>query len=232
MHVFFLLTLFGDPFITGPLAVAVLAWFAAIGYRRAALYWALSFAGGVGLVALTKFVYSGWGIGIAAWRFTGISGHTMLSASVYPLVALVCARGKMGMRFAIVAGFAFAFSIGVSRVVLGFHSWSEILSGWMVGASAAVFTVSRMRRADERELDEPTSAERRASQSAGLRASWMSESTAGVTRSTAAFAAVACIIAVLSYGRSVPVSAWISHVAPKVAEWSRGWLDVRADAGA
>ncbi|WP_369828203.1 phosphatase PAP2 family protein [Burkholderia singularis] len=65
----------------------------------------------------------------------------MLSASVYPRVAPVCARGKMDLRFAIIAGLTFAFSIGVSRVVLGFHSWSEILPGWRVGVCAAVFTV-------------------------------------------------------------------------------------------
>ncbi|MGQ7883359.1 phosphatase PAP2 family protein, partial [Burkholderia pseudomallei] len=32
-------------------------------------------------------------------------------------------------------------------------------------------------------------------------------------------------IAVSCYGRSAPVSAWISDAAPKVAEWGRVWFD-------
>ncbi|SMG01774.1 hypothetical protein BSIN_0673 [Burkholderia singularis] len=36
----------------------------------------------------------------------------------------------------------------------------------------------------------------------------------------------------LFYGRSAPFSAWISHAAPKVAQWGRGWLAARADAQA
>ncbi|MCD4548481.1 phosphoesterase, partial [Burkholderia pseudomallei] len=44
-------------------------------------------------------------------------------------------------------------------------------------------------------------------------------------RSTLMFVAAACAIAVSCYGRSAPVSAWISDAAPKVAEWGRVWLD-------
>ncbi|MHA7236648.1 phosphatase PAP2 family protein, partial [Burkholderia pseudomallei] len=44
-------------------------------------------------------------------------------------------------------------------------------------------------------------------------------------RSTLMFVAAACAIAVSCYGRSAPVSAWISDAAPKVAEWGRVWFD-------
>ncbi|KWZ44149.1 phosphoesterase [Burkholderia savannae] len=225
MRLFFLLTNFGDPFLTAPLAVAVLSWLAATGRRRAALYWAFGFACAAGFVALTKFVYAGWGIGIAAWRFTGVSGHTMLGAAVYPLVAAICVRDAH-VRRAIAAGLAFALAIGVSRVLLGFHSWSEIASGWLVGAGVALLTASRLRRASAAQADPAGSAPLRARRIERVRAGAIAvRRPASVSRSTILFVAAACTIAVSCYGRSAPVSAWISHAAPKIAEWSRVWLD-------
>ncbi|MCS0463923.1 phosphoesterase, partial [Burkholderia mallei] len=50
-------------------------------------------------------------------------------------------------------------------------------------------------------------------------------SAARAPRSTLMFVAAACAIAVSCYGRSAPVSAWISDAAPKVAEWGRVWFD-------
>ncbi|MCD4547994.1 phosphatase PAP2 family protein, partial [Burkholderia pseudomallei] len=144
MRLLFFLTNFGDPMLTAPLAFAVLSWLAASRRRRAALVWALGFACAVGVVALTKFVYAGWGIGIAAWRFTGVSGHTMLGAAVYPLVAAICVRDAYPRR-ALAAGLAFALAIGMSRVLLGFHSWSEIVSGWLLGAAVAASTARCLR---------------------------------------------------------------------------------------
>ncbi|AJY43854.1 phosphatase PAP2 family protein [Burkholderia humptydooensis] len=234
MRLLFLLTNFGDPILTAPLAFAVLSWLAATGRRRAALAWAFGFACAAGVVAMTKFVYAGWGIGIAAWRFTGVSGHTMLGAAVYPLVAAICVRDAH-VRRAIAAGLAFALAIGMSRVLLGFHSWSEIVTGWLLGAAVAVSTARCLRGTSGMQAGSAHAARNvpmsrrecgigiahpRASASAVA-----ARRAARVSRSTILFAAVACTIAVSCYGRSAPVSAWISHAAPKVAEWSRVWLD-------
>ncbi|MDN7673174.1 phosphatase PAP2 family protein [Burkholderia oklahomensis] len=225
MRLLVLLTNFGDPFLTAPLAVAVLSWLAATGRRRAALYWAIGFACAVGLVASTKFVYAGWGIGIAAWRFTGVSGHTMLGAAVYPLVAAICVRDAH-VRRALAAGLAFALAIGISRVLLGFHSWSEIASGWLLGAGVAMSTASRLRRAGDAHASAVRSMSMRADRNTHAHVgAVVARRAAGVSRSTIAFVAAACTIALSCYGRSAPVSAWISHTAPKVAEWSRVWFD-------
>ncbi|AOJ02921.1 phosphoesterase [Burkholderia mayonis] len=229
MRLLVLLTNFGDPFLTAPLAVAVSSWLAATGRRRAALYWAIGFACAVGLVASTKFIYAGWGIGIAAWRFTGMSGHTMLGAAVYPLVAAISVRDAH-VRRAVAAGLAFALAIGISRVLLGFHSWSEIASGWLLGAGVAMSTARRLRRAGARAGDAHAGAVRSTSTRADRNThayvdAVAARRAAGVSRSTIAFVAAACTIALSCYGRSAPVSAWISHAAPKFAEWSRVWLD-------
>jgi membrane-associated phospholipid phosphatase len=206
------LTNFGDPYMTAPLAAAVVGWLAATGRRRAALEWGAAFAGAIVFVALSKFVYAGWGIGIDALHFTGVSGHTMLSAAVYPLVAAIAVRDGRRARAAC-GGLLFAFVIGWSRVALGFHAWSEVVSGWALGATVAALTLRRMRVA---QAVAPRAA-RAAGRAAGTRATG--------ARASAAFVAAACMIVVLSYGRTAPVSAWISIQAPKMAEWGRTWFD-------
>ncbi|MCW0133286.1 phosphatase PAP2 family protein [Burkholderia pseudomallei] len=241
MRLLFFLTNFGDPMLTAPLAFAVLSWLAASRRRRAALVWALGFACAVGVVALTKFVYAGWGIGIAAWRFTGVSGHTMLGAAVYPLVAAICVRDAYPRR-ALAAGLAFALAIGMSRVLLGFHSWSEIVSGWLLGAAVAASTARCLHgiggaRASQAQASGMHAARnvpmaRRAHGGGAVGAHPHAAAGAAAVRraaraprSTLMFVAAACAIAVSCYGRSAPVSAWISDAAPKVAEWGRVWLD-------
>lgn len=212
MPFLFFLTNFGDPYMTAPLAVAASGWLVATGRRRAALEWGAALACAIGLVALSKFVYAGWGIGIDALHFTGVSGHTMLGAAVYPLVAAIAARDGRRARAAL-GGLLFAFAIGWSRVALGFHAWSEVVSGWALGAAAAALTLRRMRVAPA----EAPRTGRMPGRAAGVRA-------AGA-RASVAFVAAACAIVVLSYGRTAPVSAWISIQAPKMAEWSRTWFD-------
>ncbi|GAA5241117.1 hypothetical protein BMMON2_39390 [Burkholderia mallei] len=176
--------------LTAPLAFAVLSWLAASRRRRrrAALVWALGFACAVGVVALTKFVYAGWGIGIAAWRFTGVSGHTMLGAAVAASTAR-CLHGIGGARAsqAQASGMHAARNVPMARRA---HGGSAV--GAHPHAAAGAAAVRRAARAP---------------------------------RSTLMFVAAACAIAVSCYGRSAPVSAWISDAAPKVAEWGRVWFD-------
>ncbi|WP_323122768.1 phosphatase PAP2 family protein [Burkholderia alba] len=218
MSLLLFLTHFGDPYMTAPLAAAVLGWLAATGRRRAAIEWGAGMACAVGLVALSKFVYAGWGIGIDALQFTGVSGHTMLSAAVYPLVAAICARDER-VRAAAWGGLSFALAIGLSRVLLGFHSWSEIVSGGVLGAGVAAMTLRRMRvaRGVLRDAAGPAGDRTAAVPRAAARSAH--------ARATVCFAAAAFAIVVLSYGRTAPVSAWISVNAPKMAEWSRVWFD-------
>jgi membrane-associated phospholipid phosphatase len=211
------LTNFGDPYMTAPLAAAVLGWLAATGRRRAALEWGGALGGAIGVVALSKFVYAGWGIGIEALRFTGVSGHTMLGTAVYPLVAAIPARDGRGARAAL-GGLLFAFAIGWSRVALGFHAWSEVVSGWVLGALVAGVALRRMRGA----AAEVSRAVRRSRESGGGPA--QPARTMGA-RASVAFVAAACAIVVFSYGHTAPVSAWISIQAPKMAEWGRTWFD-------
>ena len=112
--------------------------------RARALLWIVLLGTAVALTTASKVAFIGWGIGSADLDFTGISGHTMLAAAVYPVLLPALAGGVSvrTRRYALAAGCVIAILIGVSRYLLGAHSISEILAGWLAGGlvSSAVLT--------------------------------------------------------------------------------------------
>ncbi|QHI96990.1 hypothetical protein GT347_02705 [Xylophilus rhododendri] len=143
------LTWFGDTALLLPAAAALgLAFLLRPGARMLAFRWALAF-GSVGfLVLATKIAFIGWGIGNAAADFTGLSGHSALSAVFWPVVGWIAARnhGVVLRRLAIGGGVAFALGIGLSRLVLHLHSPSEVVSGLLVGFSASAWLIGSSRQ--------------------------------------------------------------------------------------
>lgn len=91
----------------------------------------------------------GWGIGNRALSFTGFSGHTAISASVWPVVLwLMAARWSRPVRIgAVLFGWLLAAAIGFSRLALNAHSVSEVVSGYLLGVavSAVFLMVARQR---------------------------------------------------------------------------------------
>jgi len=90
------------------------------------------------LVTATKIAFMGFGWGIARIDFTGMSGHAMLAAAIYPVLVVVFIpptepRRALAMALATVV----VVLVVVSRVELDAHSPSEVLSGGAVGALAA-----------------------------------------------------------------------------------------------
>lgn len=205
LHLLLYLTNFGDPYLTVPLATLVLAWFAAQRFWRPLITWACCFSAGALLVAASRIAHAGWGMAMPALDFTVISGHTMLSSAVYPtLLALFASRNSprtvMGL-FGL--GFAFAIAIGASRVLIGFHSTSEVVSGLAIGTLVSLATCAPIMMRQAR------------------------EATGNVTtmRDPTPFTAFALALVVICHGKVAPVSIWIDHKAPQLSQWSRTQFD-------
>ncbi|NRO96183.1 phosphatase PAP2 family protein [Paraburkholderia sp. NMBU_R16] len=140
LHLWYSITRLGGAGLTLPLALTIALWLA-LGYTwRLALAWLGLLAGAVGIVALTKIAFLGWGVGVRAWDFTGVSGHAMLSTAVYPVgIFLILLPARAQVRIAGIAiGLAAGVAVGLSRVVLDAHSPSEAVAGCGVGALVAV----------------------------------------------------------------------------------------------
>lgn len=150
------ITRFGDIVVTAPAAAAIIAWLMMGRAWRLAAWWWVLFIGGMALVVATKIAFIGWGFGIRALDFTGISGHAMRATAVYPvLFYLALLRAAPPARSAGAAlGLGVAIVIGISRVAVNAHSVSEVVAGCVLGgllglvflrsaASFKAFPVSR-----------------------------------------------------------------------------------------
>ncbi|WP_332309123.1 phosphatase PAP2 family protein [Candidatus Burkholderia verschuerenii] len=148
------ITALGGVGVMAPVALAVAAWLM-VGYRwKYACAWLGLLGGADALVALTKIAFIGWGVGVRAWDFTGISGHALMSTAVLPValfVALLPTRGIVrgtGVALGLFAGVV----VGVSRVVLNAHSVSEVVAGCALGAVVALAFVLIAWRAESGKL--------------------------------------------------------------------------------
>lgn len=137
-----LITLLGAAALIVPVALTVAAGAVHAGARAFARRWLMLLGLGAGLVLLTKIAFMAWGLGSESFDFTGISGHSMLATAILPfcLVALVAPRTARDYAWAVVAGIALGGLVAVSRVVLGAHSVSEAVAGWLLGGGVALLS--------------------------------------------------------------------------------------------
>lgn len=134
------LTWLGDSGLLMPAALWIAVWLALRRTTRpSAVSWVLFFGSGALLVLASKLAFLGWGLGIASINFTGFSGHTTFATSIWPVAFwLIASRGPRGLRIAVVlAGWVLAAGIGVSRVAIDAHSWSEVFAGFALGVAVS-----------------------------------------------------------------------------------------------
>ncbi len=137
-------TRLGEAQLLLPTALALGAWLALSGERRAAWVWMALFSLAFGVTTASKIAFIGWGVGIPRLNFTGFSGHAMHAAAVLPLL-LRCATSASTPRVRVLAlalGFALAALVAMSRMVLGAHSLSESLAGFALGGAASGLTIA------------------------------------------------------------------------------------------
>ncbi len=130
-----LISRFGDAALLLPCAALLLLSLCHRGEWRAARDWCLAFAAAAGLTLASKLAFIGWGIGVPALDFTGFSGHSMMAASVLPVLLHRLAPGRRPRLGWIAAtlGASLALLVGYSRLPLGAHSLSEVVGGLALG---------------------------------------------------------------------------------------------------
>lgn len=145
------LTYFGDSMLLIPTAVIIaliLPWKS--DNRRTVWYWLLAFGLAGLLVSLSKILFLGFGIGSARFNFTGFSGHSAMSATLWPVMLwLVSGRWPNPLRLlAIGVGYFIPLMVGFSRLVIHAHSASEVATGLLLGFTlSSAFLLSQRRTA-------------------------------------------------------------------------------------
>lgn len=112
------------------------------GWRTAGV-WLFCLGLAILLTLASKLAFIGWGLGLPAFNFSGVSGHAMMSAALYPvlLATLVPSRSVAGRWLAFGAGITLALLVGVSRVYVGAHSWSEVVAGLAIGGAVTALVL-------------------------------------------------------------------------------------------
>lgn len=138
------ITRLGEAQLLLPAMALMLAWLL-LRHRawRLAGCWLLSTGVAAGLTTASKIAFIGYGLGSAAWDFTGLSGHAMFAAALLP-VMLRLSEGGLPERWhgrGLAAGWLLALLVAVSRVPVQAHSWSEVIGGFSLGAAASITTL-------------------------------------------------------------------------------------------
>jgi membrane-associated phospholipid phosphatase len=115
--------------------------------RSLAWWWMTMLAVTVIATTASKVAFIGWGLGVPQWNFTGVSGHTMLSTAIYPLLlgALTRGRSQRVRVLALLFGATLAVLVGVSRVEVGAHTVSEVIAGWLLGGAVNLAALALLR---------------------------------------------------------------------------------------
>lgn len=128
------------------LAIALLLLFSG----RSTWAWIIPFAVAVIMTVATKIAFIGWGLGIASLNFTGLSGHAMTSAAIYPLLGHLLNLRKQDQERGVywpgvLAGYAIAILVAVSRLFVHAHSPSEVVGGFLLGATVSALGILLLR---------------------------------------------------------------------------------------
>lgn len=115
--------------------------------KIAAARWLAALGVAVILTLISKSLFWGWGLGIVSWNFTGVSGHTLLATSIFPVLCRMHAPADSPrlQRAAVALGVLVAIGIGISRIVLGAHSVSEVCAGWFLGLVVSMVVIGAIK---------------------------------------------------------------------------------------
>jgi len=133
------LTDFADLATILPLAVAVALCLAGIGWRRGALAWLAAVPGSLATALLLKILILSHPGLLGGGSLRNPSGHATAAAVVYGgLVALFAGSLAWRMAVGLLAAAGAGLLIGLTRVLLGWHSVPDVLMGAAVGIGGVV----------------------------------------------------------------------------------------------
>lgn len=133
--------------------------------RQSAWVVILSLTSGVAISSLLKWLFARPRPDLVAHATTVYthsfpSGHAMLSAVAYLTIGALLARTQADFHvklFIWFAGILLTLVVGISRVYLGVHWPSDVLAGWMIGASWALLSWAVMVwLQDRKKIEQPT----------------------------------------------------------------------------
>ena len=129
----------GHTAVMVPVAGAIAAWLLSTRQAKLAIYWCALFTAGLGLVALSKIAFLGWGMEIPALGFKALSGHAWRATAVLPVLFFVLLQRAPApwARGGALLGVALGMGLGSLLIVFEFHTRSEVVASVILGIAAS-----------------------------------------------------------------------------------------------
>lgn len=84
---------------------------------------------------------------LAAHEAAFPSGHALAAATFYPALAWLLSEGRPGRRWALLTFAVLVASfVGIGRLYLGVHWPTDVLAGWLLGATQTTFGLRWLER--------------------------------------------------------------------------------------
>ncbi len=141
------ITLLGQKQVIFPVIIVVLGYLLlARHYREAAHAFILILFSVAGVVVFKNLLKSPrpWGIFDSPETYSMPSGHTLLSAALYVGMAFLIASSmhtKQKRWIVYTIAFVMSIAVGVSRIYLGAHWFTDVLSSWLLSAAILCFVI-------------------------------------------------------------------------------------------
>ncbi len=138
----FLSALGESPFALA-LAAGIFFWFFAAGQHRRARLFALALGLAVIVVSTNKALYVVSHRRLALEAYRAASGHAMLAAAIFPVLARCLSVGmtRTWCRVMVGLGGLLALLIGISRLRLSAHTPAEVVVGLAIGAIVSILVM-------------------------------------------------------------------------------------------
>ena len=127
------LTDFADQAMMSPLALVVLAGLCLLGWWRAAFAWSIAIGGTFAVMLLLKAGFMLLAAEFGSDYHISPSGHVASACAVYGGLAVLLLRGIAPALVIAAVPAGAALAIGYTRLMLGFHTVPEVLTGAGVG---------------------------------------------------------------------------------------------------
>ena len=154
-HIMINITLLGQKAVVLPVVILLSAWFMYTNRMRAGMHTlALGFLAvlSVFLIKNSLQIVRPWGILHSPDGFSMPSGHATTAATVYLgiafMIATPIARHRRWMIY--IPAAMIAFLVGLSRVYLGAHWFTDILAGWLLSIALLILVILSFHRQKEK----------------------------------------------------------------------------------